>query len=169
MRPEILFPLFADVSTLSGIGPRFAKLIAKLAGPRLTDLIWHKPVSLHDWSRMETIASAPDGEVVTLKLTIVEHVPPRRAGLPYKVQASDVTGFINLVFFRGHKDYLKSTLPVGEVRYVSGKVEKFEGRPQMTHPERLLDEKSFVAAPLIEPVYGRVGDRRWRNFIPLRK
>ncbi len=154
VRPEILFPLFADVATLSGIGPRFAKLIAKLAGPRLVDLLWHKPVSLHDWSRKETVASAPDGEVVTLTLTIVEHTPPPRAGMPYKVRASDETGFIDLVFFRGHKDYLKSALPVGATRYVSGKVERYDGHPQMPHPERLLDEKAFAAAPVIEPVYG---------------
>ena len=154
VRPEILFSLFVDVATLSGIGPRFAKLIAKLAGPRLVDLLWHKPVSLHDWSRKETVVSAPDGEVVTLTLTIVEHTPPHRAGMPYKVRASDETGFIDLVFFRGHKDYLKAALPAGHTRYVSGKVERYDGRPQMPHPERVLDEKAFAAAPVIEPVYG---------------
>lgn len=154
MRPQILFPLFAEVSTLQGIGPRFAKLLGKLAGPRLVDLIWHKPVSLHDWSRQETIASAPDGEVITLKATIVEHMPGRSARMPYKIRVSDDTGFLDLVFFRGHSDYLKRTLPVGETRYISGKIERYDGRPQMTHPERLLDEAAFAAAPVIEPVYG---------------
>ena len=92
MRPQILFPLFAEVSSLQGIGPRFAKLIAKLAGPRLVDLIWHKPFSVHDWSRKATVASALEGEPLTLALTIVEHKPSRRKGMPYKIMASDPTG-----------------------------------------------------------------------------
>ena len=154
MRPEILFPLFADVGSLPGIGPRFAKLIAKVAGPRLVDLLWHRPISLLDWRRRSTIADAPEGVVTTLKLTAVEHTPPRIQRLPYKVRAGDETGFIDLVFFRAHKDYLKNTLPIGEVRYVSGKVEHFNDRPQMAHPDRIFTEEAFAAAPAIEPVYG---------------
>ena len=154
MRPQILFPLFAEISTLSGIGPRFTKLITKLAGPRLVDLLWHKPVSLHDWSKHATIATAAENETVTLKVNIISHTPGRNARMPYKITVSDDTGFMDLVFFRGHADYLKNALPIGEQRYVSGKVERYDSRRQMTHPERLLDEKAFVAAPKIEPVYG---------------
>ncbi len=154
MRPEILFPLFAEVGSLPGVGPRFAKLIAKIAGPRLIDLIWHRPIALLDWRRQSTIAEAPENTTVTLKLTLVEHTPPRTPRLPYKIRASDDTGFIDLVFFRAHKDYLKNTLPVGEVRYISGKVEHFNERPQMAHPERVLSEQAFATAPAIEPVYG---------------
>jgi ATP-dependent DNA helicase RecG len=154
MRPQILYPLFADVATLPGIGPRFAKLIAKVAGARLVDLLWHAPISLLDWRRRSSIRQAPDGEIVTLKLTIVDHMPSTVAHRPYKVRASDETGFIDLVFFRGHRDYLKNTLPVGEVRYVSGKVEHFQERPQMAHPDRILTEDAFASAPAIEPVYG---------------
>jgi ATP-dependent DNA helicase RecG len=154
MRPQVLFPLFAEISTLQGIGPRFAKLIGRLAGTRLVDLMWHKPVSLHDWSQQASIASAPEGTSVTLKVVIVEHKPGRTPRLPYKVMASDDTGFMDLVFFRAHKDYLQAHLPTGHVRHVSGKVERFDGRLQMVHPERMLDEGAFATAPSIEPVYG---------------
>ncbi|MFN9161748.1 MAG: ATP-dependent DNA helicase RecG [Alphaproteobacteria bacterium] len=154
MRPQVLFPLFADIASLQGIGPRFAKLIGRLAGTRLVDLIWHRPISLHDWSHEATIATAAEGTSVTLKVVIVEHKPGRTPRLPYKVIASDSTGFMDLVFFRGHKDYLQSHLPMGQVRHVSGKVERFDGRLQMVHPDRMLDEAAFAAAPAIEPVYG---------------
>jgi ATP-dependent DNA helicase RecG len=154
MRPQILFPLFADVSSLQGIGPRFAKLITRVAGTRLVDLLWHKPISLHDWSRQSTIATAPEGEPVTMRVTVVEHKPGRTPRLPYKVMVSDETGFMDLVFFRGHGDYLRNSLPVGELRYVSGKVERYDGRLQMAHPERMLDEVAFASHPAIEPVYG---------------
>lgn len=154
MRPQSLFPLFAEVSTLQGIGPRFAKLISRVAGARIVDLLWHKPVSLHDWSTSTTIAAAPEGQVVTLKVVIVEHKPGRNPRMPYKVVASDSSGFMDLVFFRGHKDYLQAQLPVGQVRHISGKVERFDGRLQMAHPDRMLDEGAFETAPAIEPVYG---------------
>src|SRR5262245_27381663 len=107
MRPQILFPLFADVATLQGIGPRFAKLIGKVAGPRLVDLLWHMPISILDWRRQSTVRDAPPKEVVTLKVMIVEHTPSKVKSRPYKVRASDDTGFIDLVFFRAHGDYLK--------------------------------------------------------------
>ena len=43
MRPAILFPLFADIRTLSGVGPKLEKLIARVAGPKLFDLIFDLP------------------------------------------------------------------------------------------------------------------------------
>jgi len=153
MRPPILFPLFAEVSSLQGIGPRYAKLIGKLTGPRLVDLIWHKPFSVHDWSHEATVATVKESEPVSMALTIVEHRPSRRPGLPYKIMASDPTGYIDLVFFKSHGDYLKNLLPVGELRHVRGKVERYDGRLQMTHPDAMMDEKAFEAASKFEPVY----------------
>ena len=165
MRPQILFPLFADVANLQGIGPRFAKLLAKLAGPRLVDLLWHTPVSIIDWRRQSTVAEAPPNELVTLKLRVTEHIPSKVKSRPYKIRASDDTGFIDLVFFRAYGDYLAKQLPTGETRYVSGKIEIFQERPQMTHPERILTEEAFAEAPAIEPVYGSTEGMPQRTLI----
>src|SRR5262245_19501383 len=153
MRPQILFPLFAGVSDLKGVGPNFAKLIAKAAGARIVDLLWHLPSGLLDWSRLSTIRDAPTSEPVTLKLLIVDHSPPRISRLPYKIRASDETGYIDLVFFKAKGDYLQRTFPVGQTRFVSGRVEKFQDRPQMAHPERVLTPDAFETAPATEPVY----------------
>src|SRR5262245_61900135 len=153
MRPQILFPLFAGVSDLKGVGPNFAKLIAKAAGARIVDLLWHLPSGLLDWSRLSTIRDAPTSEPVTLKLLIVDHSPPRISRLPYKIRASDESGFIDLVFFKAKGDYLQRTFPVGQTRYVSGRVEKFQDRPQMKHPERVLTAEAFATEPAMEPVY----------------
>jgi len=48
MRPDILNPLFAPVTALSGIGPRLAEPIGRLAGPKVVDLLWHLPSGLVD-------------------------------------------------------------------------------------------------------------------------
>ena len=165
MRPQILYPLFADVASLPGIGPRFAKLLAKLAGPRLVDLLWHAPISLIDWRRQATVATAPAGELVTLKLRVTDHMPSKVKSRPYKIRANDDTGFIDLVFFRAYGDYLAKQLPKGETRYVSGKIEIFQERPQMTHPERILTEAAFATAPAIEPVYGSTEGMPQRTLI----
>ncbi len=153
MRPQILFPLFGEVGELKGVGPNFAKLIAKAAGPRVVDLLWHLPAGILDWSRRVSLAEVVGGEPVTLKVMVVEHSPPRISRLPYKIRASDETGFIDLVFFKARADYLQRTFPVGQIRFVSGRVEKFQDRPQMAHPERALTPEAFETTPAIEPVY----------------
>ena len=153
MRPQILFPLFADVAELKGVGPSFAKLIAKAAGPRVVDLLWHLPSGLLDWSKQSTTRDALAGEALTLKLLIVDHSPPRIQRLPYKIRASDETGYIDLVFFKAKGDYLQRTFPVGQTRFVSGRIDKYQDRPQMAHPERVLTPEAFATAPATEPVY----------------
>lgn len=153
MRPEILFPLFWPVTRLKGVGPRIEKLIAKLAGPHVVDLCWHLPSGLIDRSRRPTIAEACDGEVATVEVTIGLHVPPRIKRLPYRVHVSDGTGEMQLVFFHGQPDYLTRMLPEGEKRFVSGKVEFYQGAPQMTHPDHILTAEELAGLPKIEPVY----------------
>jgi ATP-dependent DNA helicase RecG len=65
----------------------------------------------------------------------------------------DDTGEVALTFFHAREDWLEKQLPVGETRYVSGKMEWFNGRPAMVHPDYIVDEAGFAALPLIEPVY----------------
>src|SRR6185437_7256779 len=48
MRPQSLTPLFAQVTSLSGIGPRLGKLVERLSGPLVVDLLWHLPVGVAD-------------------------------------------------------------------------------------------------------------------------
>ncbi|MAZ90395.1 MAG: hypothetical protein CMF76_00310, partial [Maricaulis sp.] len=86
MRPEILFPLFQDVTALPGIGPRLATLVAKVAGPRVKDVVFLKPASIVDRSRQVSVIDAPEDQIVTLTATVEEHVPGRRQGQPVVVK-----------------------------------------------------------------------------------
>ncbi|MDJ0929648.1 ATP-dependent DNA helicase RecG [Breoghania sp.] len=159
MRPPLLDPLFAEATTLTGIGPKVEKLLKGLLGVnerevRVGDLLFHLPHSIIDRRRQPGIAGAPEGAIVTLKVLIDHHqAAPTSSRAPYKVYANDDTGEIQLVFFHARRDWLEKTLPVGETRYVSGKVEWFNGRPQMIHPDHMVDEEAFAEMPLIEPVY----------------
>jgi len=153
LRPEILFPLFAPLTSLPGIGPRNAKLFQTLAGPHVVDLCWHLPGGLIDRRYAPKVAAAEPGRIATLTLAIGAHRPPRAARQPYRISARDVSGEIDLVFFHAHGDYLGKALPEGETRVVSGKVELYGGRLQMTHPDHIGRLEDLARLKTVEPVY----------------
>ena len=138
MRPEILFPLFAPVTSLPGVGPRIGKLIEQLAGPRVVDLCWHLPSGLVDRRFSPALAEAPEGAIITVAVTVDRHEKPRTPRLPYRVRCHDATGSLTLVFFNAKSDWLEKTLPIGETRMVSGRVERYQGELQMAHPDHVV-------------------------------
>jgi ATP-dependent DNA helicase RecG len=153
LRPEILYPLFAPVTSLKGVGARFARLIEKAAGPHVADLIWHLPVGVIDRRFAPPVAEAIPGQIATLTVTVEAHFPPATQRLPYRVRCSDESGAITLVFFHVKGDWLEKALPVGETRIVSGKVEAFNNLLQMSHPDHIAAPDA-VEGLAIEPVYG---------------
>src|SRR5918995_1048061 len=136
LRPSILDPLFAPASTLPGVGPKIAPLLDRLLGEpgrsaRVADLLFHLPSSGISREMKGSVADAPVGEPVTLSVSVVAHrAPPPGRRAPYRI------------------------LVVGERRYISGKIELWEGRRQMVHPDRILDERGIENLPAVEAVYG---------------
>jgi ATP-dependent DNA helicase RecG len=159
MRPALLNPLFAPVTSLPGVGPKQDKLFRYLLGseetPRLVDLLLHLPSSVIDRRAQPKIRDAAPGTVVTLEVTVDRHrpSPPRNARAPYLVYASDDTGDVMLTYFRAKADYIEKLLPVGSKRYVSGTLQMFDGVPQIVHPDRVVDEAGFAKLSGIDPVY----------------
>jgi len=162
LRPSLLDPLFAPVSTLPGVGPRIAPLLDRLLSEpgrqaRVLDLLLHLPHGGISRDLKGSIADAPVGEPVTLAVTVAAHrpSPPGRARMPYRVLVEDDTGEVALVFFNAQRPRLEKLLPIGARRFVSGKIELWDGRRQMVHPDRILDEKSIATLPAVEAVYGQ--------------
>ena len=160
MRPALLDPLFAPVATLPGVGPKNAKLFDRLLGKsdgaRVLDLLLHLPHATLDRRARPKIAEAPRDALVTIEVRVVEHRPPAnaRSKAPFKVLVEDDTGDIELVFFLAHHEWVKSRLPVGATRWVSGRLEMWDGHLQMVHPDRVLDAEELAKLPPVEPVYG---------------
>ncbi len=154
-RPEILFPLFAPVTALKGIGARIGGHLERLAGPQVVDLLWHLPVGIIDRRYSPNLVDLEPGRVATLVLTVVKHhAPPvRNRRIPYRIDCRDETGEITLVYFHGRADYLKSALPEGEVRLVSGSAELYDGRLQMTHPNIVAKTGDRETVMRVQPVY----------------
>ena len=159
MRPSRLNPLFAALTTLTGIGPKVEKLYRRLLGrddgARIVDLLFHLPTGTIDRRAQPPLRDVTPGTVVTVKVTVDRHrpSPPNRPRAPYQIYAGDETGDIILTFFSARRDYLEKLLPVGETRYVSGVTGLYDGMLQMIHPDRVVDEAGFAQLPLIEPVY----------------
>ena len=153
MRPQILFPLFASVTNLPGVGPRFGKLIERVAGAQVADLLWHRPSGLIDRRFRPKIVAAPAGAIATLTVTVDAHIRPHNPRAPYRVRCRDETGFLHLVYFHVKGDYLTRLLPVGATRVVSGKIEHFNNEIQITHPDFVVDPESAKQLPEVEAVY----------------
>lgn len=155
MRPEILFPLFTSVSTLKGVGPRVAPLVEKLAGSITRDVLFTAPTGLIRRS-VTTVDQAVEGQVQTFLVTIDAHFPPHRSNQPWKIRAWDGTGFLTLVWFKGHGAHLERQNPKGSRRAVSGKVERPDGYAselQIAHPDYIVAEERAGDIPEIETVY----------------
>lgn len=153
-RPFELDPLFRAATVLSGVGPRNAKLLEKLTGGgRVLDLLWHLPVDFIDRRFSPKVSGVPDGQVVTLDLTVDKHLPSARKGLPYRVRCFDDSGFIALVFFNASKDWLLKQLPEGGKVVVSGRAEFFRGDPQIVHPDYIAKPEDRDSIETLEPVY----------------
>ena len=154
MRPAILFPLFADIRTLSGVGPKLEKLIAKVAGPKLVDLAFDLPAGVVDRSYRPKLAAAEAGRIATVEVNVLDHVAPRVKSQPYRVRVSDETAIMELVYFRAQADWLEKLLPLGQRRVLSGRIEKFKDKLQMPHPDYVVAPEEIASFPLHEPVYG---------------
>jgi ATP-dependent DNA helicase RecG len=151
MRPQILFPLFAEVSSLKGVGPKVLPLVQKLAGPLVRDLVFLPPSGVIVRQSM-TAANAIEGQVGIFEVVIDRLIVPGKPGAPIKVRATDETGFVHLIWFGGSAQHIDRLLPKGQTRLVSGKVERFNNEVQIVHPDIFKPEEAGDIAA-VEPVY----------------
>ena len=163
MRPDAFIPLFASAQSLIGVGPRIITLLKKAIRlqpgtlePRVIDLIWHTPTGVIDRRAQPTVASAVAGTIATFELRVLKHRPPPRGNnkAPYKITCEDDTGKLDLVFFRAERKFIERQLPEGEIRFISGRVEAYGDKLQMTHPDYIVAPDKRDELPLLEPVYG---------------
>jgi ATP-dependent DNA helicase RecG len=159
MRPSILNPLFAAITTLPGIGDKVARLYRRLFGredtPRIVDLVFHLPTGAVDRRARPVLRDVVPGTVVTVAVTVDGHrpPPPNRPRSPYLIYASDHTGSLVITYFNARKDHIDRLLPVGRRRIVSGTMALYDGMLQMVHPDFVVDEAGLASLPAIEPIY----------------
>jgi len=152
-RPEPLFPLFAGLETLDGVGPKSAEALAALGVTRPKDLLYLLPYSGIDRARRLSVRDITPPGTVTVEVEVGLHLPPRARGRPYRIIVSDAALEFQLVYFHARAEYLQKLLPTGQRRLISGRVELFDGVAQMAHPEHVLPLEEAQELPAFEPVY----------------
>jgi ATP-dependent DNA helicase RecG len=159
MRPSVLNPLFAAITTLPGIGDKVARLYRRLLGredtPRVVDLVFHLPTGAVDRRARPVLRDVVPDTVVTVAVTVDHHrpPPPNRPRAPYLIYASDATGSLVITYFNARKDYIDRLLPLGQRRIVSGTMALYDGMLQMVHPDFVVDEAGLAGLPAIQPIY----------------
>ncbi len=153
MRPDILHPLFAEVTTLDGVGPKLKKPLDRLGLTRVRDVAFHLPDRFVTRRAVADLDEANVGEQVVVPLTPTEHRGPRGRG-PYRVLAQDAVGNICALTYFGRAAYsAKKSLPVGEKRWVAGRIDQYDQMLQIVHPDHVLKESGDNLGRLCEPVY----------------
>lgn len=153
MRPEILFPLFTNLTTIGGLGEKSAQLLKNLGCNKVGDLIFHLPASMIDRSYCPRLADARLGMIATVTAKVVEHIAPARQSQPYKVVVEDDTEQMIVSFFKAYPTSIQKNLPIGAYRVISGKIEKFNNRLQMNHPDYIVRPEEAATVTGIEAVY----------------
>lgn len=152
-RPEILYPLFADLTGLPGIGAKTARLFERLGITRIVDLVLTLPVGVEDRRLRDTLVGVRSGDPVTVAVEILEHLPAASPTRPWRVIVEGGQQIFELVYFRPRAEWLKASLPPGDRRVVSGRVEFYDNRLQMPHPDLVMREDEAASLRDWEPVY----------------
>lgn len=154
MRPEVLNPIFAESQTLDGVGPKLAKPLEKLGLTRVKDVAYHLPERFVTRRAIANLDEGAEGEQVIVALTPTEHRASRNQRGPYRVLAQDDIGNICALTYFGRASYTaKKTLPVGEKRWVAGRLDRYGDMLQIVHPDHVEDNSAAHMGRLVEPVY----------------
>jgi ATP-dependent DNA helicase RecG len=154
MRPLILDPLFRSLRTLDGVGPKSALTFAKLlGGERIIDLFRHKPIDCIQRGDVKPLSAINVEGIATTRVTITSHSPSKRRGAPYRISATDDGQPMDVVYFNAPGQWLKDTYPIGKEVIVSGKIEFYNDKIQMLHPDYAVPPERKSEIKSFDPIY----------------
>jgi ATP-dependent DNA helicase RecG len=130
-----------------------APLYKKLVGEHIVNLLWHVPSGVIDRSYAPQLKYAEPNRIATLTLNIVEHNPPRKPKLPYRIVGVDDTDQIVITYFNVKGDYLANLYPTNKKVVISGLLERYKANWNMNHPDYVLPVERIAEIPRFEPVY----------------
>ncbi len=153
MRPNRLNPLFAESAHLKGVGPQLARPLERLELTRVKDLAYHLPNRFVQRRAVSDLDDASVGENIIVALTPIEYRSSPGRG-PMRVLAADAAGNICAVtYFGRNSGWGKKQLPVGEKRWVAGRLDQYGQMLQIVHPDHVSDDSAGMLGQLTEPVY----------------
>ncbi len=138
--------LFKKVTTIKGVGPKIATYLKNKKIEKINDLIWNLPYSYTDRSESVDLSKLEIGKITTVKVKVIKYNFPRIRNLPNKINCVDSFGSIDLVFFNSREGYIRKILPINEWVVVSGKINYFKNKYQITNPDYIatLENVNYV-------------------------
>ena len=153
MRPERLNPLFAEAGSLKGVGPGLARPLEKLGLTRVKDFAYHLPDRFVQRRAVADLDEAGVGENIIVALTPLEYRTSTGRG-PMRVLAADGQGNVCAVTYFGRASHsAKKQLPLGERRWVAGRLDRYGDMLQIVHPDHVGEDSAALLGQLTEPVY----------------
>ncbi|MBT2187700.1 ATP-dependent DNA helicase RecG [Sphingobium nicotianae] len=155
MRPDILNPLFTESTALKGVGAALARPLERLGLLRAVDLAFHLPVAWIERQKVRRLAEAETGRMVGLVLMATDYRASGSPRAPFRIHAQDEAGDpISIVYFGKNSGWPRKLFPLGEMRFVSGRLDRFGDDLQIVHPDHVVELGEAAAIPEREPVYG---------------
>ena len=169
MRPAHLDLLLSPINKLKGVGPKVENIINKLGLTLNVHFLWHFPYRIIEKKYYENILDAPINQLVTLKIEVVKHYPSKFRRQPYKVSCLANETPIEIVYFNARHPVIRSILPVKSIKMISGKLEFFKNKYQITHPSSVENLSDIQLLREKEAVYSLTAGLNLKTFIKLSK
>ena len=160
--------LFSSIDSIPGVGKKITAYLKKKKIEKVNDLLWDLPYSLTDRSESTTLDKLEVGKIFTIKIKVVKYNFPRIRNLPNKILCKDNFGEIDLIFFNSREGYIKAILPLNEWVVVSGKVNYFRKRYQITNPSYITKLEKIDDVQTLIPKYSLtegLNEKTYRNIV----
>ena len=159
--------IFNDVNKLKGVGPQLSKYLKKKKIEKVKDIILNLPYSETDRSKVYKLNELEIGKIQTVKVFVKKLNFPRIRNLPNKITCEDETGKIDIVYFNSREGYLRKLYPTNKEIIISGKINYFNKRYQITNPDYVvtLDNQEFVVKNI--PKYNLtkgINEKKYRSI-----
>ena len=142
-----------NVSRLKGVGTKTKILLKKKKIEKISDLLWALPESFTDRSELKKLNNLEIGKIATIKVKVVKYHFPRLRNLPNKVLCEDENNKIEIIFFNSREGYIRKILQLNSIVIVSGKVNLFKNKYQITNPPYIVPEKKEDYVNRVIPKY----------------
>ena len=159
--------IFNEINKLKGVGPQLSKYLKKKKIEKIKDIILNLPYSETDRSKIFKLNELEIGKVQTIKILVKKLNFPRIRNLPNKINCEDETGKIDIVYFNSREGYLRKLFPLNEWIIVSGKINYFNKKYQITNPDYVtnLENKEYVTKNI--PKYNLtkgINEKKYRSI-----
>ena len=177
---NILDFLIMKVASLDGVGNKTKKLLKKKKIEKISDLLWHLPQGFTDRTNLQSLDRLEIGKITTIKVKVIKYNFPRIRNLPNRINCEDEKGKIDIIFFNSREGYIRKILPLNTEVIISGKVNYYKKKYQITNPAYIVPtekedyvnriiQKYSLTDGLTEKIYRKLIEQVLKNITELKE